>query len=177
MAAQSNQALQHLMSELQQALGETEVRAEAEYKQVLQLLRAFTVEVSAFLSGPNLTKTEVTLELGHAVELGQEYRVVVAASAIGLQDFLLRAFVPADGYPVTLDYAGGPEVRCESEDKLVAELVNAIRSTAIQSRLLAIRQALSDETLRGERRIVGTPKQRSSPGGQGHPRASKRSGR
>jgi hypothetical protein len=164
-AAAESAGVRQLRAELREALEDTEVRADAEYHEVLRLLGGFAEQVSEFLNAPDRTKANVSLEVGHVVELGQEYRVVVAGPEIGLKDYLLRAYVPADGYPVTLEYLAEEEKRCDNEEQLVAALVAAIRHEHMRSRLLALRQALSDETLRGGRRTITSGAPQSAPVG------------
>jgi hypothetical protein len=172
-AAAESAGVKRLKVELKKELNATEASSATHYSDVLRLLEGFNEQVSDFLNGDGRTRADVSLDVGHVVDLGQEWRAVVKAPEIGLQDYLLRAYVPADGYPVTLDYLAEEEKRCADEDQLVAALVEAIRHEGMRARLLAIRQALSDETLRGARRTISSGKAAES--APAAARASKRS--
>ncbi len=136
------------------------------YQEAVKLLHGFAEQVAAFLNGEGRAPAEVVVELGHVVDQGQEHQVVVRAPAIGLQDYLLRAYVPFDGFPVVLDTFGEEDRRAESPEDLVRELVALMRRGDMVARLLAHRQALGDPSLRSKapagtkkvakRRVEGT---------------------
>ena len=124
---------------------------EDHYGEALSLLKRLADRLEAFLDGPGRAQATVRLELGHVVSQGQEYRMVIQASAIGLKDYFLRAYVPAPGFPVMLDYLSEEPRSCKNEEKLSAALVAMIKNDQMMARLVAIRQTLSDKTPRGER--------------------------
>jgi hypothetical protein len=124
------------------------------YREAVDLLHAFAEQVAELLKPPGGVAAEVKVKLGHQVDQGQEYRVVIRAPEIGLSDYLVRAFVPFDGYPVMLDMFEEADRQCDTAESLVAALVELSRRPAMQQRLAAIRGALADESLRGERKVV-----------------------
>jgi hypothetical protein len=111
----------------------------------VDLLRAFAQQVASLI---NTGGASVGVELGHLVNQGQEYRVVVRAPQIHLVDILLRAFIPIDGFPVVLDMFAQGETSCASEDDLVKALVGVSKQPEVRQRLTNIRQALLDPDLR-----------------------------
>ena len=124
------------------------------FREAVDLLHAFAEQVAELLKLPGGAPVEVKVELGHLVDQGQEYRVVIRAPEIGLSDYLVRAFVPFDGYPVMLDMFEEADRRCDTTESLVAALVELSGRPAMLQRLAAIRGALADESLRGERKEV-----------------------
>ena len=122
------------------------------YLEAVDLLHAFTEQVAHLINQPRGVKAEVKVELGHLVNQGQEHRVAIRATGIGLSDYVLRAFVPADGYPVMLDMFEETDRACADAESLVAALVELSEKPAMRQRLAAIRSALADESLRGPRR-------------------------
>lgn len=145
--------LKQLQSQLREALAVLRRDADAAYREALALLQSCADEVSAFLRGAN-DSVSVSLELGHVVDMGQEYRLVVKALDIGLSDHLFRAYVPAGGFPVNLDYLAEESIPCSSPEELVRQLVVFIENANVRARLAAIAQVLNDETVRGERTEV-----------------------
>jgi hypothetical protein len=118
----------------------------------VDLLHGFAQQISKLLNPPSgdvaTTSANVTVELGHLVNKGQEYRVVVRAPKINLVDILLRAFIPMDGFPVHLDMFAEGEASCTSEDELVIALVKVSQQPALRERLANIRRALRDPDLK-----------------------------
>jgi hypothetical protein len=113
----------------------------------VDLLRAFAQQVAKLIDTGGAS---VGVELGHLVNQGQEYRVVVRAPQIHLVDILLRAFIPIDGFPVVVDMFAQGETSCASEDDLVKALVDVSKQPAVRERLTNIRQALLDPELRDD---------------------------
>lgn len=117
----------------------------------VDLLHGFAQRISKLLNPPSSTVTttsaNVTVELGHLVSKGQEYRVVVRAPKINLVDILLRAFIPMAGFPVNLDMFAEGDASCTSEDELVDALVKVSEQSALRERLANIRRALRDPDL------------------------------
>jgi hypothetical protein len=146
--------LEQMDEELEQVLTQTAAQSKVGYGEALALLKSVADRLAKFLNGPGRTEATVGLELGHAVSQGQEYRMVIHASSIGLKDYLLRAYVPSLGFPVVLDYLSEEPRRYDTQENLSAALVEMIKHPQMMARLLAIQQVLSDETLRGERREV-----------------------
>ncbi|MFT3774000.1 MAG: hypothetical protein QM820_52210 [Minicystis sp.] len=150
-----NAARKKLESALDKSLAPVKEQAAGAYHEVVDLLRGFADKVAAAVNSGGGAVADVKLELGHLVNQGQEHRVVIRAPEIGLSDYLLRAFVPPDGYPVVLDLLSEGDRVCDDADGLVAALVELSELAATQQRLAVIRSALADESLRGERKVVG----------------------
>jgi len=65
----------------------------------------------------------VTIESGYWVNWGRQWRIVVRIAAANLEQVLFKAYVPAEGYPVKLDFYGD---RLESAGDR-AELEDAVK--------------------------------------------------
>ncbi len=64
----------------------------------------------------------VHVEAGHRVNYGQQYNFVVYVDKVKLRDVLFRAYVPPDGFPVTLDFFDIERPECHD----VGELENKV---------------------------------------------------
>jgi hypothetical protein len=155
--------LQHeLVSGLKASLAESTKPPDA-YAQALNLLRSFADEVQSSLAKghkAHLAGLAVNVERGHVVNLGVEHRVVINAPEAGISDVLLRAYLPVDGLPVTLDILGDEDQECKSQEELVQALVAIPRHPAIAARLRIIRQVLGDPALQQEAKVVGPVKKK-----------------
>lgn len=147
---------QKLVAELKKSFAPVKDQADKGVSEAVDLLHAFAEQVDELIRSPDGVAAEVKVELGHLVNSGQEYRVVIRAPAIGLSDYLVRAFVPGGGYPVMLDVFEESDRRCDSAESLIAALVDLSSHAAMQQRLAAIRRALADKSLRGGRK-KGSP--------------------
>lgn len=127
------------------------LKREHEDAVAVDLLHGFAQQISKLLNPQTgnvpATNANVTVELGHLVNQGQEYRVVVRAPKINLVDILLRAFIPMDGFPVYLDMFAEGDASCTSEDELVIALVKVTEQRELRERLANIRRALRDPDL------------------------------
>lgn len=131
-----------LKAELEQSL--RPVRERNNTIVAVDLLRDFAQQVANSIG---TSEAKVTVELGHLVNLGQEYRVVIRAPQLHLVDILLRTFIPLDGFPVVVDMFAEGEMSCKDEDALVEALVSLSKQSAVRERLTNIRQALLDSDL------------------------------
>lgn len=134
-------------------------------QQVLDLLRGFIQQVNDAVNDPSAgarLKAEISLEPGHLVSKGQEYRVAIRVREIGLSDFLIRVYVPLAGYPVDLDMFGTGDRTCSSEDELIDALADLSSERTFHERLIHIRNALSDPSLEGPRAVVRTRASKNS---------------
>ena len=134
------------------------------YREAVDLLRAFAEQVAELINQPSGGQAEVKVELGHLVNQGQEHRIAIRATEIGLSDYVLRAFIPVDGYPVVLDMFEESDRVCASAESLIAALVELSAQPSMQQRLAAIRSSLADESLRGPRRRSDAPRLARKPG-------------
>jgi hypothetical protein len=154
----SNAARKKLEEGLEASLAPVREEAPDAYREAVDLLWRFADKVAAAVNPEEGVKAEVKVVLGHLVNQGQEHRIAIRAPEIGLSDFLLRAFVPSEGYPVVLDLFSEGDRVCADEDALVAALIEASGHPAMRQRLASIRNVLTDESVRGERKVVGTVK-------------------
>jgi hypothetical protein len=117
---------------------------------------------SSLAKGPkaHIAGLTVNVERGHVVNMGVEHRVVINAPEAGISDVLLRAYLPVDGLPVTLDTLGDEDQECKSHEELVQALVAIPRHPAIAARLRIIRQVLGDPALQQAAKVVATVKPR-----------------
>ena len=87
----------------------------AAYDEVMVVLARFGEAIEAF------TKNKVACEPlpGHVTNLGQEYRITLVPQGGPAREYLLlRAHVPAAGYPVHLDLYDDDLVTCDDRDAL-----------------------------------------------------------
>lgn len=150
MTAEPEDPRKKLVEELEASFAPVRKQASEAYRQAAGLVHAFAEQVDKTIRTTGRVSAKVTVELGHLVNAGQEHRVVIRANKIGLVDHLLRAFIPADGYPVTLDAFEETDLRCETADELVKNLVLVSQEPAMRQRLAAIRSALADQSLQSE---------------------------
>jgi hypothetical protein len=80
----------------------------------------------------------ITVEPGHLVNLGQQYNVVLSIPGKSFRDVLFRAYMPTNGFPVTLDLFGEDPVTCDTSDALEVELVRFAQEH-VSSRLAMLR--------------------------------------
>lgn len=105
-------------------------------REVFDLLRAFADEVSDAIGQPS---SAVALHLGALVRDGQEYRVVIDLPKHQYKDYLIRAYVPSDGYPIALDTTSDDMVVCKDAKALIARLVSFVKEPYTQERLRSVR--------------------------------------
>ncbi len=108
----------------------------ASYQEVVKKLRVLATAVEASLS-PGAV--EVRLEAGHRVNLGQQYSMVVRVPKEGLRDVLLRAYVPSDGFPVTLDLFEDDHPKCLTLAELENTILTFLGHRDVRQRLLEVK--------------------------------------
>ncbi len=108
------------------------------FNEVLQELRALAEAVEESLA-PKAKALEVRVEAGHRVNLGQQYSFVVHVPKAGLQDVLLRAYVPKDGFPVTLDLFDDERRKCSTIEELEMTILNFLGHPDVKQRLLEVK--------------------------------------
>jgi len=77
----------------------------------------------------------VTVEPGYQVAMGQQLNVVVAVPQRNFRDVLFRAYVPATGFPVSLDLYGEEPVRCADEAELEDQVLGFLARPQVRARL------------------------------------------
>ncbi len=153
-----------LVSELEQSLAPIKNQTTVHYQEVLDLLRAFAEQVEKLINGSKGVGAEVSIELGHLLDQGHEHRVVVRAPSVGFSDYLLRAFIPPQGYPVTLDVLAEVDRSCDGPDALVGALVELSKQPDLQRQLATIRGMLAAEPERPKATSGGVAERRSKRG-------------
>jgi hypothetical protein len=144
-----------LVDGLKKAFAPVREQTNERYREAVDLLHAFAEQVAELINPPGGVVAEVKVELGHLVNQGQEHRIAIQAPEIGVSEYVLRAFVPPDGYPVVLDAFSEADRACPTAESLVAALVELSAQSSMRQQLAAIRSALVDESARGERKVVG----------------------
>jgi hypothetical protein len=107
--------------------------ATAAFKEVLRELRALASAIEDSLVPDKIT---VRVEAGHRVNLGQQYSFVMRVPGADLQDVLLRAYVPGEGFPVTLDLFSDERPKCSSIEALEATILEFLANPDVKQRLL-----------------------------------------
>jgi hypothetical protein len=78
------------------------------------------------------SRVACALERGHVLSVGQEWFPVLRAGGYGPR-VLFRAYVPSEGWPVSLDFESGSLVRCANQKQLVDELQSFLRASGVVS--------------------------------------------
>jgi hypothetical protein len=110
--------------------------APTDYDKVLAKLRDLAAAIEASLTPGTI---EVRIEPGHRVNLGQQYNFVFRIPKEGIRDVLLRAYVPAAGFPVVLDLFDDNHPECRTLEALEAELIGFLGHQDVKQRLLALK--------------------------------------
>ncbi|MFO0592498.1 MAG: hypothetical protein U0441_33450 [Polyangiaceae bacterium] len=106
------------------------------FHDAVRKLRAIATALEASLA-PDVI--DVRVEAGHRVNLGQQYSLVVCVPKAGLRDVLLRAYVPTEGFPVTLDLFDDEHPKCASLDELEATILHFLSHADVKQRLLEVK--------------------------------------
>jgi hypothetical protein len=85
---------------------------------------------------------------------------VVRAPSHGIADYLLRAYIPTDGYPVVLDSVDEEDVEYPTSQKLQQALVKLVKEPWFQERLSGLREVLREPQQLAEAREVASVSQR-----------------
>jgi hypothetical protein len=110
--------------------------APSAYDQVVRKLRDLAAAVEASLVPGSI---HVRIEPGHRVNLGQQYRFVFLVPSVELRDVLFRAYVPAEGFPVTLDLFDDKHPKCDTLEVLEAEIIDFLGHRDVKQRLLSLK--------------------------------------
>lgn len=92
----------------------------------------------------NDERVEVRVEPGFLVNMGQQLNLVIVID--GFRDTLFRAYVPMDGFPVTLDLFGDEGVVCKSESKLRTSLISFLKKKEVKLRLRGLHTLITQST-------------------------------
>jgi len=106
------------------------------FREAVQKLRALAAAIEASLV-PNAI--EVRIETGHRVNLGQQYSFVVRVPKAGIQDVLLRAYVPTDGFPVTFDLFDDEHPKCSNLEQIEVTILRFLAHADVKQRLLEVK--------------------------------------
>jgi len=74
------------------------------------------------------------------VSQGQQFKITVRVPKDHYQDVLFRAYVPFDGYPVTLDLSDDEDHECHDLASLEAEIISFLQRAGIKQRLRGIKR-------------------------------------
>jgi hypothetical protein len=107
-----------------------------DYNEVVKKLREIADSMTKALS-PAIS---VQAEPGHRVNLGDQYNfALLVRDPYPYRDVLFRAYVPADGFPVTLDLFEDQKPECRSLDELVDNVTKFLGHADVKRRLTALR--------------------------------------
>ena len=100
-------------------------------------------EISDFLQkqiDPTKRKAQVVVEPGHLVNVGQQFNLVVHIPARNhYRDTLFRAYIPAAGTPVTLDFTGDEPEKAADADALEKSVIDFLSRVQIRMMLRTLR--------------------------------------
>lgn len=131
----TDEKLQELRTKVASVLKDERVVSPA-YHDVLRELRAMAAAIEESLMPDTI---EVRIEPGHRANLGQQFLLVVRVPKADLRTVLLRVYVPAEGFPVSLDLFDGQQPQCENLDALETEILGFLRHPDVKHRLLALK--------------------------------------
>lgn len=142
---------------LRQGLAAYDLGDTAQFREVVAMLRDIALVVEEFLKeGQPNADVSVDVVPGHLVNAGLEHRIVVRAPSRGLSDYLLRAYVPLEGYPVIVDSVEEEDVEYDTPQTLQNALVELVQQPWFRERLAGLREILRDPQMRSDRRKVKT---------------------
>ncbi len=109
------------------------------HEQALQKLREIAAGIQESLGEPFV----VRLEPGYRVNLGQQFKLAIRLKDPEFSDFLFRAYVPPDGFPVTLDLFGDEHPACADVAGLEAKLLEFLGKDEVVQRIDALRDLVA----------------------------------
>ncbi len=119
--------------DLQPSQGESDVR---EWFQ--DLAKALTQKLTF-----GTQSSEVRIEPGYRVNMGQQLNIVAVVPARSFRDVLFRAYVPAAGFPATVDFFGEELTYCDSFGDLERHVGDFLRDPVVKGRLAMIRDLIT----------------------------------
>ena len=81
----------------------------------------------------------VELALGYSVNIGQQWNVVVKPPSVIPEFTLFRAYIPATGFPLSLDLWEDEYRQCQDKASLESTLLDFLGRPAIKTQLDSIR--------------------------------------
>lgn len=125
----ANQPIQSILDALQPE------PSPPDYNEVVQKLREIASSMTTALS-PAIS---VQAEPGHRVNLGDQYNFALLVKVpYPYRDVLFRAYVPAAGFPVTLDLFEDDKPECHSLDEIVQSVSKFLGHPDVKRRLRAL---------------------------------------
>jgi hypothetical protein len=110
-----------------------------DYDRVVNKLQDLAAGIEASLTSGSAT-IEVRIEPGYRVNLGQQYSLVLRVPKTGFRDVLLRAYVPVDGFPVSLDLFDDNHPRCDTLEALENEILGFLGHKDVKLRLRSLKR-------------------------------------
>jgi hypothetical protein len=110
--------------------------APSAHDQVVSKLQDLAAAIEASLVPGTI---QVRIEPGYRVNLGQQYSFVFRIEKSSFRDVLLRAYVPVDGFPVTLDLFDETHPECSTLDALEAEILAFLGHRDVKQRLRSLK--------------------------------------
>jgi hypothetical protein len=127
---------EELNKKIADVLKDEREEAPSAYDQVLRKLRDLAKAVEVSLAPGAI---HVRIEPGHRVNLGQQYRFVFLVPSVEYRDVLFRAYIPTDGFPVTLDLFDDKHPTCDTLDALETEVIHFLGHRDVKQRLLSLK--------------------------------------
>jgi len=110
---------------------------------------------------PTTSKAQVTLEPGHLVNVGQQFNVVVyIPNRNQYRDTLFRAYIPASGTPVTLDFIGDAPEKADTADQLEERVIAFFSRDPIRAMIRTVYDTAAKTPPKTHRRSSGVRKNR-----------------
>lgn len=105
------------------------------YDEAVAKLREMAEAIQDALGEP----FSVRLEPGYRTNLGQQFKIGVRLADPVFSDILFRAYVPPDGYPVTLDLLEDEHPACRDAGELEQTLLVFLDKQPVKDQLKALR--------------------------------------
>jgi len=81
---------------------------------------------------------------GFSVNMGQEWKIMLKPRARSYEQILLRAYVPIEGFPASLDLYDDSIVTCNDEAALRRHLANFLKTKAIIETIMILSKQAAD---------------------------------
>ncbi len=112
------------------------------FREAYDTLRGIADGIRKTLSAGKKKGVVVDLEPGYATNLGQQFRVRLRVPARGWDQNLFRAYIPPDGFPISLDLDGEQPVTCPDAASLEQAVLDFLRKPEIDGRLTVLRESV-----------------------------------
>ena len=107
------------------------------HEAVVAALTQIGKQLEAGLSSARLT---VSVEPGYSVNLGRQWRVVIRIPATSVEQVLFKAYIPLEGYPVTLDFYSDEPTVCRNNEEMEKEIAAFVQKPEIGSQLAELKR-------------------------------------